>query len=78
MSNICGDQMQEKKIDGYDPWKVRNAVTTMRESAEIEADKKFLKVVTKEMNKEAGVLTEKASLLTRTSAKLKAVFGGKK
>ncbi|MHA2264971.1 MAG: hypothetical protein ACXAEN_21470 [Candidatus Thorarchaeota archaeon] len=66
-----------KKIGGYDKWDVEDAVRTMRKSAEIEADPKFRKVVAKEMNKEAGQLVKKASLLTKTSAKLKAVFGGK-
>lgn len=72
------DEMSEKKIGGYDSWKVRNAVSTMRESAEIEADKKFLKVVIVEMNKESDRLEKKANLLTKTSAKLKKVYGGKK
>lgn len=77
--STCGvDEMEEKKIGGYDAWKVRSAVTTMRESAEIEADEKFLKVVIAEMNKESDRLEDKASLLTKTSAKLKKVFGGKK
>ena len=79
MSSCGVDEMEEKKIGGYDAWKVRNAVSTMRESAEIEADKKFLKVVIAEMNKESDRLEDKANLLTKTSAKLKAVFGkGKK
>lgn len=67
-----------KKIDGYDGWDVREAVSTMRRAAEIEADPKFLKVVIKEMNKEADTLEDKANLLVKTSAKLKKVFGGKK
>lgn len=72
------DEVREKKIGGYDSWKVRSAVSTMRESAEIEADPKFLKVVVGEMNRESDRLEEKANLLTRTSAKLKKVFGKKK
>jgi hypothetical protein len=67
-----------KKIGGYDAWDVKEAVRTMQKSAEIEKDPKFLKVVTNQMNKEAGELTSKASLLVKTSAKLKALFGGKK
>lgn len=73
----CIETSSEKKIGGYDSYKVRNAVSTMRESAEIEADKKFLKVVIAEMNKESDRLENKASLLSKTSAKLKATFGGK-
>jgi hypothetical protein len=66
-----------KKIGGYDDWEVRDAVSTMRKSAEIESDPKFRKVVAKEMNKEAGQLVQKADLMTKVSAKLKSVFGGK-
>ena len=72
------DVTSEKKIGGYDPWKVRNAVSTMREAAEIEDDTKFLKIVAKEMDREAVRDIKKVSLLQKTSAKLKAVFGGKK
>jgi hypothetical protein len=64
-----------EKIGGYDKWEVSSAVTTMREAAEIEKDPKFLKVVIKEMNKEADKLEDKADLLVATSAKLKKVFG---
>ncbi|KKN55886.1 hypothetical protein LCGC14_0577770 [marine sediment metagenome] len=74
----CISEVNPKKIGGYDRYDVEDAVRAMRKSAEIEADPKFRKVVAKEMNKEAGQLVEKASLLTKTSAKLKAVFGGKK
>ena len=70
-------QDNPKKIGGYDKWEVEDAVRTMRRSAEIEADPKFRKVVAKEMNKDAKNLIKKASLLEKTSAKLKAVFGGK-
>ena len=67
-----------KKIGGYDRYEVEDGVRTMRRAAEIEGDPKFLKVVTAEMNREADELTKKASLLVKTSAKLKNVFGGKK
>ena len=67
-----------KKIGGYDRYDVEDAVRTMRKSAEIEADPKFRKVVAAEMNKDAKNLVKKADLLTKTSAKLKATFGGKK
>ena len=66
---------EDKKIGGYDRWEVKSAVTTMREAEEIKADSKFLKVVTGEMNKEADELKDTADLLTKTSAKLKKVFG---
>ena len=68
---------EDKKIGGYDSWDVRSAVTTMREAEEIKADAKFLKVVTGAMNTEADELKDTADLLTRTSAKLKKVFGKK-
>ncbi len=74
----CDELSREKKIDGYDKWKVRSAVSTMREAAEIEEDSKFLKVVAKEMDREAVRDIKKVTLLQKTSAKLKAVFGGKK
>lgn len=67
-----------KKIGGYDKWEVESAVSTMRRAAEIEADSKFLKVVVKEMNREADKLEDKADLLVKTSAKLKKVFGKEK
>lgn len=66
-----------KKIGGYDKWDVESAVSTMRRAAEIEADPKFLKVVVKEMNREADKLEDKADLLVKTSAKLRKVFGKK-
>lgn len=66
-----------KKIGGYDKWDVESAVSTMRRAAEIEADPKFLKVVVKEMNREADKLEDKADLLVKTSAKLNKVFGKK-
>jgi len=66
-----------KQIGGYDRWDVEEGVRTMRRAAEIEADPKFLKVVVKEMNKEADTLEDKADLLVKTSAKLKKVFGKK-
>lgn len=72
------NEMKEKKIGGYDSWKVRSAVSTMREAAEIEEDPKFLKVVAKEMDREAVRDIQKVTLLQKTSAKLKAVFGGNK
>lgn len=65
----------KKKIDGYDKWEVESAVSTMRRAAEIEADPKFLKVVVKEMNREADKLEDKADLLVKTSKKLNKVFG---
>jgi hypothetical protein len=64
-----------KKIGGYDKWEVESAVSTMKRAAEIKADSKFLKVVIKEMNKEADKLEGEADLLVKTSAKLKKVFG---
>ncbi|MHA1962613.1 MAG: hypothetical protein ACW99U_20665 [Candidatus Thorarchaeota archaeon] len=68
-----------KKIGGYGKWDVEDAVRTMRRSAEIEADKKFLKVVVAEMKRESDRLEDKANLLTKVSAKLKSTFGkGKK
>lgn len=76
--SLCSPDNSEKKIGGYDPWKVRSAVSTMREAAEIEEDPKFLKVVAKEMDREAVRDIQKVTLLQKTSAKLKATFGGKK
>lgn len=64
-----------KKIGGYDGWDVREAVRTMKRAAEIKADPKFLKIVVAEMNKEADKLEDEASLLVKTSAKLKKVWG---
>ena len=63
-----------KKIGGYDGWDVREGVNTMRRAAEIEADPKFLKVITKEMTKEADKLEDKAKLLVKTQVKLDKVF----
>jgi len=70
-------ESRPKKIGGYDAWDVDEGVRTMRRAAEIEADPKFLKVVRSQMNKEADVLEKKANMLKKTSAKLKATFGGK-
>lgn len=74
----CCSPDKPKKIGGYDKWDVEDGVRTMQRSAEIEADPKFLKVVVAEMNKDAKNLIKKASILTKTSAKLKAVFGSKR
>ncbi|KKN27408.1 hypothetical protein LCGC14_0864900 [marine sediment metagenome] len=71
----CITEDSSKKIGGYDKWEVRNAVTTMREAAEIEAKPKFLAVVIKEMNREADKLEDKADLLVKVSAKLDKAFG---
>ena len=67
-----------KKIGGFDAWDVKDGVRTMQRAAEIENDSKFLKVVTGEMDRQAVRDTKKVTLLQKTSAKLKAVFGGKK
>ncbi len=74
MKTSAVESATPKKIDGYDGWEVRNAVDTMRRAAEIESDEKFLKVVIKEMNREADKLEDKADLLVKTQAKLDKVF----
>ena len=74
-TTVMGDR---DKIGGYDAWRVNDAVSTMKQAEEIKADSKFLKVVIKEMNREADKLEDTANLLVETSAKLKKVFGKKK
>jgi hypothetical protein len=74
---ICSPLDRPEKIGGYDRYKVRNAVSTLEEAEEIKADAKFLKVVLKEMDKKADKTEETASIIRKTSAKLKSVFGKK-
>jgi hypothetical protein len=68
---------EPEKIGGYDRWKVRSAVTTLEEAEDVKSDKKFLKVVLKEMDKKADKTEKTASIIRKTSAKLKSVFGKK-
>lgn len=69
---------ESEKIGGYDRWKVKSAVSTLKEAEEIKADSKFLKVVLAEMDKEADKTEKTANVIRKTSAKLKSVFGKKK
>jgi hypothetical protein len=60
-------EKKPKKIDGYDSWDVESAVSTLKRAEEIKADSKFLKVVLKEMEKEAAKLNKtKAEKKKRT------------
>jgi hypothetical protein len=68
-------KVDPEKIGGYDAWKVRNAVDTLERAEEIKADSKFLKVVLKEMDKKADKTEQTASIIRKTSSKLKKVFG---
>lgn len=72
------DEVAEKpkKISGYYRYDVEDAGRTLRKSEEIKADAKFLKVVLKEMDKEAAKTEKTANLIRKTSSKLKEVFGG--
>lgn len=68
------------KIGGYDRWKVRDAVRTLKEAEEIKADGKFLKIVLKEMDREADKTEKTANVIRKTASKLKSTFskGGDK
>jgi len=65
---------KSEKIGGYDRWKVSNAVDTMKQAKEIEADPKFLKVVLAEMDREANKLEKTAEVLRNTKSNLDKVF----
>jgi len=62
---------ESKKIGGYDSWKVRDAVESLKKADEIKADPKFLKVVLKEMDREIDRTEETVVNLKKTSARLK-------
>ena len=64
------------KISGYDGYDVREAVRTLKRAEEIKGDAKFVKVVLKEMDKEADKTEKAASMIRKTSSKLKTVFKG--
>ena len=64
----------QKKVGGYDGWEVRDASSTLRKAEEIKSDPKFLKVVLAEMDKEADKTEATASLIKRTSSKLRGLF----
>jgi hypothetical protein len=66
-----------KKIGGYDRWDVEEAGRTLKRAEEIKADQKFLKVVLKEMNKDADETEKTADVIRKTASKLKSVFKGK-
>ena len=75
----CNDNTPNK-ISGYDGYDVREAVRTLKRAEEIKGDTKFVKVVLKEMDKEADKTEKAASMIRKTSNKLKSTFnkGGDK
>ena len=70
MKTVKGDR---DKIGGYDAWRVKSAVDTMKEADQIKNDPKFLKVVIGEMNRESDKLEDSAKLLKKLGKKLKAI-----
>ena len=75
MSISCSTDKPDK-IGGYDRYKVQDAVRTLREAEEIKGDSKFLKVVLKEMDKEADKTEKTASVIRKTASKLKSIYKG--
>jgi len=73
MSTIKGDR---DKIGGYDAWRVKDAVRTLRDADKIKADPKFLEVVIKEMDRESDELENSARLLKKVGKKLKSIRKG--
>lgn len=65
---------ESEKIGGYDRWKVKSAVSTLKEAEEIKIDSKFLKVVLAEMDREAIKTEKTVDIIKKTSAKLKSTF----
>ena len=64
------------KIGGYDRYRVQDAGRTLKEAEEIKGDSKFLKVVLKEMDKEADKTEKTASVIRKTASKLKSIYEG--
>lgn len=65
------------KIGGYDRYEVEGAGRTLKRAEEIKSDGKFLKVVLKNMDKDADETEKTASLIRNTASKLRKVFKGK-
>ncbi len=62
-----------KKIGGFDKWEVESAARTLIEAQEIKAKPKFLKVVIKEVEKQAEA-ARRAALEKKVAAKLIKAF----
>ena len=68
--------IKSEKIGGYDRYEVRNAIDSIRRYNEIKDDSKFLKVVLKEMDKQAAEKESDAALLRNTKKRMDKTFKG--